>query len=341
MNRIRNKKRRITLLALMLLATGILLSAATYAWFTANQIVAVNNLRVNVAAQHGIQISADGTNWRAILNTQDLINAAITYPASINQLPEIFEPVSTIGTMNAAGRMEMWYGDVQTNDAGDHILTTTQSIETRGHGESSTGHFIAFDMFLRVDIDLPVFLTPQSGVIHNADFGPAGNALDRGIKNSARVAFVNLGNVPVGTSLAAIQALNAGEAATVRIWEPNYDVHTPAGAANALDRYGIVTGLGPGAARLSYRGVSAAISATDNIRITDTYNPVHTAFFAPVTPLITTRFNFTTNVAAFNLQEGITKKRVYFWIEGQDVDCENTASDGSITLNLQLSTLPT
>ena len=31
---------------------------------------------------------------------------------------------------------------------------------------------------------------------------------------------------------------------------------------------------------------------------------------------------------AFEIAEGITKVRVYMWIEGQDVDCIDTASTG-------------
>ena len=40
----------------------------------------------------------------------------------------------------------------------------------------------------------------------------------------------------------------------------------------------------------------------------------------------------------FNLTpKTITKMKVYFWVEGQDVDCENNASGGDITLKLQFS----
>ena len=38
----------------------------------------------------------------------------------------------------------------------------------------------------------------------------------------------------------------------------------------------------------------------------------------------------------FSLAAGITKVRVYMWVEGQDIDCENTASGTDISFNLQL-----
>ena len=38
---------------------------------------------------------------------------------------------------------------------------------------------------------------------------------------------------------------------------------------------------------------------------------------------------------------GVTKMRVYLWIEGQDIDCENNASGGKISFDLQItSSLP-
>lgn len=45
----------------------------------------------------------------------------------------------------------------------------------------------------------------------------------------------------------------------------------------------------------------------------------------------------TDKVEIFTLQPGITKIRVYCWIEGQDYDCENDASGGNIALNLQIT----
>ena len=38
-----------------------------------------------------------------------------------------------------------------------------------------------------------------------------------------------------------------------------------------------------------------------------------------------------------DLAAGITKVRVYMWIEGQDIDCENNASGTDITYNIELS----
>jgi hypothetical protein len=38
----------------------------------------------------------------------------------------------------------------------------------------------------------------------------------------------------------------------------------------------------------------------------------------------------------FTLASGITKFRVYMWVEGQDVDCENSASGAYLTYKIGL-----
>jgi hypothetical protein len=37
------------------------------------------------------------------------------------------------------------------------------------------------------------------------------------------------------------------------------------------------------------------------------------------------------------LEAGVTKVRIYLWVEGQDVDCENAASGDDITFIIKLS----
>jgi hypothetical protein len=68
-----------------------MLATSTYAWFTSNKTVSVNSLSVSINAKNGIQISADGTNWKSILKTTDITGAHTTYPTSVNQLPDILE----------------------------------------------------------------------------------------------------------------------------------------------------------------------------------------------------------------------------------------------------------
>lgn len=313
---------------LILLLVTILLIASSYAWFTSNQTVTVSSLDVSVEAKNGLQISVDGTNWKSIIQNEDLANASATYASNTNQIPEQLEPVSTIGQTDAStGFMNMYYGSVDPDDDGNYILASTKTTETAG----TEGKFIAFDLFFKVEQDTPVYLSTNSNVEYKE------GKTDLGLQNAARVAFVNEGNVPSGSTITAIQGLKG--AINTYIWEPNYDVHTPAAVANAYDTYGITTTTS-GASILPYDGVKAEFAKSVGVKLLRESNAAtHSDLFATVTPNYKTVKDFSSNVSLFTLTKGITKMRIYMWIEGQDVDCENNASGADISYNLQVTTI--
>ena len=326
-NKGRNKKKlnlRSSLLVLLLIA--ILLIASTYAWFTANTVVTISTLNVHVEAKGGLQISADGINWKTVLSNEDIApDTLTTYSGNVNQIPTTLEPVSTIGNVTE-GKMDMFYGTVTAATVasdgiklGDFTLTTSQQEDKKG----TDGKYIVFDAFLKVDTNQPLSLTKNSGV--KADTASD----DRGLKNAARVAFVPSTDVAAdGASTDAIQGLVPG--GTAYIWEPNYDVHTAAAVSAASSIYGKTTTT-TGATPLSYYGVKAATTKPVPLNSKDT------ASFAEVTPSIQTKEANDETKTVCNLSKGITKVRIYMWVEGQDVDCENNASGSDITYDVQFS----
>ena len=56
---------------LLLLLTLILLITSTYAWFTANQVVTIQSINVNVQASNGIQISTNAVDWKSLIINTD------------------------------------------------------------------------------------------------------------------------------------------------------------------------------------------------------------------------------------------------------------------------------
>ena len=325
-NRRKRKKYRLLILLLLLFGTGIMLATSTYAWFTANKTVSIGTLEVRIEAKNGIQISADGTNWKSIVQKTDLTSASTTYGAAKNQLPDVLEAVSTGGVVNNDGQLPMYYGNIGTNAAGNYILTATKETDTNGE----TGKYIAFDLFFKVDKQTDIWITPTSGV-------KTTDATDTGIKNASRIAFVVLGNTTAGDTVANIQALNKGTASSTYIWEPNYNIHTPAGIANARDVYGKVD-VTADHAILPYSGVISDIADVDNILLGNATQAKDANKFKDVTITYKTKANFTHYIPAFKLSNGITKVRIYMWVEGQDVDCENNASNGNINFDLQITT---
>ena len=325
-NRRKRKKYRLLILLLLLFGTGIMLATSTYAWFTANKTVSIGTLQVQIEAKNGIQISADGTNWKSIVQKTDLTSASTTYGAAKNQLPDVLEAVSTGGVVNNDGQLPMYYGNIGTNAEGNYILTATKETDANG----TSGKYIAFDLFFKVDKQTDIWITPNSGV-------KTTDATDTGIKNASRIAFVVLGNTTAGDTVANIQALNKGTASSTYIWEPNYNIHTPAGIANARDVYGKVDVTADNAI-LPYSGVISEINDSDNILLGNATQTDDDTKFKNVTIAYKTKANFTHYIPAFQLSNGITKVRIYMWVEGQDVDCENNASNGNITFDLQITT---
>lgn len=321
-NERRKNNLRYSLLLLLLLVVFLMVS--TYAWFTANQTVTISTLDVNVQTSNGLQISADAINWKTILQKADITGASATYTSSVNQVPDEMQPVSSAGIVDTdTGYMDMYFGTVDALDDGTgYSLASDKEVDTRG----AEGRYIAFDIFLRVDQTTPVYLTTASNIITKE------GAADKGLQNAARVAFIDEGNIAdVGDSTGA-QALKGGT--TSIIWEPNYDVHTAAGVANAKEIYGLDTTT-TGATQLSYQGIKAEFADTEGVTLKNTNT--FSQYFQTVTPTISTVKDFDTQQTLLNLKAGITKVRIYMWVEGQDVDCENNASGTDISFNVQIT----
>lgn len=327
-----NKKQKKTSLKssiLLLLLMALLLVASSYAWFTANQTVTISQLQVKVEAANGLQISADAQNWKTVLDINDLKEAAETYDVLVNQLPVptndnqsiSIEPVSTAGNV-VDGKMEMFYGEVTADDSGTYYLSATKQTEATG----TSGKFIAFDLFLKVDELTTVYLTTGTNVVFDGS--------DKGLKNAARIAFVKEATVSAETDPETMRA-SSSASGKADILEPNCDVHTANGVTSARDIYSTTTTL-TNAAPLDYYGIINAIPAeTITMKQTITENP-SVEYFEKVLP----KWKIPTagqQVTFDNLAAGVTKVRVYMWIEGQDVDCENMASGTNVNFNVQFS----
>lgn len=326
----RNNKRLFWMFILLLL-TSMMLVTSSYAWFTSNRIVSVDSLNVHVQAQGGIEISVDGSAWKTIVNQDDLINAVSTYSGSINQLPDKLEPVSTGGIVSG-GFLNMYYGITSSDTSGNYILSATKSEETLGNGSDSNGKYMAFDLFFKVDNESVVYLTPESTVTYLGE-------RNDGSKNSIRLAFLDEGTVPIGSAIGTIQSLRGGSESDLYIWEPNSDTHSATGISNAKDVYGITVGT-TGNAPLAYSGITNEISDSQNILIKDANSSNYPGYFRTVDVDYKTSDGFGANQEVWTFKAGITKMRVYIWIEGQDVDCENSSASGDLEFKFQLSTNP-
>ena len=314
-----NKKRN---LVLLLIVSVIMLGTTTYAWFTANQVVTINSLDVKVEASNGLQISTNASAWKSVLTNADIVAG---YNGSKNQLPATVTNVSTDGIVNQdTGTLNM-YKAVIGNDAdtGDYNITTSLEADKQG----SIGNYIAFDVFLRVDKDQTIYLTTSSNVVAKEGTD------DKGLKNAARIAFVELGKGASTDSPSDLMKLNNSVASKAIIWEPNMDGHTSMVTDSVASEFGVTLAAGT---NTPYYGVNKEITSPINLK--DLINGTNTDDATLVNPDIATPVAMTQYERAFDLTAGVTKMRIYMWIEGQDIDCENNATGSDISYNLQLST---
>lgn len=315
----RKKQKKLSSLILLLLLLVVLLGTSTYAWFTSNKNVSVEGIDVKVTTSSGLLISADATNWKTTLNNDDL--TSVTWDGKKNQLPAMITNTTTGKTMDTTetGALDMYDGEV-TSDGGVLKLSTTKAAK-EAHGTS--GNYVAFDVFFKTETAGQIYLTTSANVTK------AATSEEKGLKNASRIAFVKEGNKPADAAVNEIYALNGATENDVVVWEPNYDEHTSYGVTQASTVYGINTlKAGTGNAKVEYKGVKAPVEKKVLTYTDDNYVKVDT---------IGTIANPAGYTAIFSLATGITKMRIYFWVEGQDVDCENNASGTGISLNIALS----
>ncbi len=314
------KRKKVKSLVLLLVLTIIMFSTATYAWFTANQTVTVSTLDVHVEASNGLQISTNASEWKTVITNADITAG---YAGAKNMVPATLNAVSTDGTVSES-ELNMYKGVVGSDaQTGEYTITAAKSPAKAG----STGDYIAFDMFLRVDQAQTIYLTTSSNVMAKE------GTEDKGLKNAARVGFVTLGNASSETAAGTLQALNT-PAATAIIWEPNADAHTARGNASAIE-YSIT--VDDKTNRTGYFGLKQEIA--NQTKLKDAMNGTDTTNTAEVTPNVVTPEAYAgAYQQVVRLEAGVTKIRVYMWVEGQDVDCENNASGTDISYNVQLST---
>ena len=327
------KKRRVLLALLMLLLTGVMTATSTFAWFTANKTVSVSTINVNVAASSGLQISVDAKNWKPVITNEDLetvLAESETYPTNTNQLPTgDLAPVSSVGKIDGSnGNMELFLGEVKADDDGSFKLIAEQNREQSG----KNGQFVVFDLFFQVTGKTKLYLTNNAKVSGHAD-------KTTGIQNASRIAFIYEGNKPAGTLADTIQALNetssVHEDGKAKIWEPNADQHVESAIQHAQNTY-TKSITNDDDTAVDYYGIKAGIGGGN----AQALNSTEETYFEKVTPTIIT---YGDGISAseykelFDLEPGVTKIRIYMWIEGQDVDCEDNESGGGIDFDLAFS----
>lgn len=309
-------------------ATAVFLIIASYAWFSATLNVRIKFFDLVVSTDNGLFISLDGINFSESVEVS--LNSIITdlkktYPNHTNQWSTTgLWPVSTNGIKDSnSDKFSVFLGQVSRKRNLDEkrYLTTKAVSETVSR---TSNVYIAFDVFLKNVSGSPnndnLYLDEGTSISFTQDVEEEIREEMTGIMNSMRIGMVIVGTVPTTADIDSIQNMKCNNRCSTLIYEPFSTLHSPMSIENA-QQHGITLVDGV------YSPTYAIIKEGSRLEHANGQEgsgiPLDTEHFA----LQRTITNF--NESIYSIPNGITKLRVYVWIEGQDMDSLETSSKGA------------
>lgn len=368
--RSRKSKRKLNSLFTMLLLTAVLMIVSTYAWFSANREVSITGITAKVQAAEGLQISLDAKTWGSSIAVNQAALAALgqtvvpegqeSHTINTYQWPDELQPVSTAGQIQGSD-VVFSFGEVDATGAKLAGIGNAAAVTAEDENHKfPNAKFIAFDIYLKNsssnnDGD-KLQLSTGSKVTINTEEG--GKELT-GLENCVRAGLLLYSNTKTFTdSQDAIVQIAAGTP-KFAIWEPNYKKHigevvTNDGRIGAADTEFNTLGL-----LAASQGKNITPINTVDTLTASQYNPSTGALienteaaYMAIPKTVTsdtgevTTIKYLTSVDSTPEQlvlakNSVMKARVYIWLEGQDPDCNDTASTGrafDISINLRKPT---
>ena len=320
-----NKKKRndvkFYFILFLILITGIILVYSSYAWFSSSLNVQIYGFNVHVDHDSDLAISLDGQDWKQTINiSKDSLinNLTSTYPNHTNRWSEYMSTVSTIGLLNNDYKFGVFSNDRPFNRNG--YMSGNDYIYTRLVDESEPNlksTYFAFDIFIRNNTNSPysdnLFITNEKNL-----FVPETED-DEYILNALRFGMVYVGTASKNATLNEIQNMNCVSTNCKQfIYEPS-TTHTD-GAIQMLKKRGIEM------KNDSVIPTYAVYKEGDKINLWSGVYGSKVDFDNNYFAYQNTITNLDNPI--FELPSGISKYRIYIWVEGEDVDVIKTSSPG-------------
>lgn len=297
----------------VIFVTFALLTVATYTWFDLSFVPSVNDMSIYINAGNGLQLSFenvdDEDSWSSQIDFRD-------------KMPTETKPLIPITYAKAENRFyTAGYG------ADGRIIGLNQPVANPDVGKSVTnnGYYLSVTFYARTDEDCSVYLseaieteegkigagtwligTPTWDAVnvrHTNGGGGAETAMRVGIK----VTDMSLTGAEIGTG-------------TFYVYEPNYDTH-----------------IGGGTGYQETPSINGGPLADSDKHIMQSTSSWTDANVVQKNVVISQLGEFTEDPYLFDLIAGKTVKiDLYFWLEGQDVDCGNLlVQEAMIMSNIQ------
>ena len=307
------------LILFLILITGVILIYSTYAWFSSSLNVQIYGFNVHVDHDSDLAISLDGTNWKQSVNiskdslVKDLLNI---YPNHTNRWSDYMSTVSTIGLLDNGYKFSVFSNDAPFSNNG----YTTDYIYPRRIDESKPtlkSNYFAFDIFIKNNTGSPY--NDNLYITNEKDMFIPDSSDDEFILNAIRFGMVYVGTTSKNASLSEIQNMSCNTTeCKYFIYEPSVK-HTD-GTIKMLESRGISI------KKDSIIPTYAVYREADKVNLWSgiynsklDFNDNTFAFQNTITDL---------SNSVFELPSGISKYRIYIWVEGEDVDVIKTSSPG-------------
>lgn len=332
----RNKTK---LLFAVSLFVGILLTVATYAWFSASLNVKIKFFDVKVSTDTGLFISLDGVNFSDTIEiSKDTIIEDLTrlYPNHTNQWASNgLWSVSSNGIPNSnSDKFAVFNGDMgkymDKERRGQRFVVTTLIDESKANDWSQ---YIAFDVFLKNVSGSPykdnLYLTNNTFIEFDEEADEETIEKMTDIMNSIRIGIIKIGETDSKSDINTIQNLKCNNECISLIYEPNSLKHNQE-SIDAAKKIGI--NLEDNIYVPTYGVIKEGTYLNHKSGFLNSGVELDTEHFA----LQNTFFEDDFQTPLFQIPNGITKVRVYVWIEGQDIDALEVHSEGApVDLNIE------
>lgn len=305
---------------------GILLIFSSYAWFSTNLNVKIKTFNMIITKNSDLTISFDGVNFsRDIEISKEVIydNLGKTYPNHLSQWAENgLIPVSSPGITNSNTSLFDMYetnGVLYQRRAKDKGFLWTELSDQSEPREFNS--YLAFDIFIKNETGSPVsdnlYFESSTRIV------PAEDSSEEmmGLINSFRIGIVKVGSVDLDATVNEIQNISCNNSCQSIIFEPYSRVHTDLSIERAK-KYDVDLVSGMTFPTYAYKKAGGPIYVANSISGSPN---IDYEYFE----LQTTRDEDDYDDALFQIPNGITKARIYVWIEGQDIDSLETDSEGT------------
>lgn len=311
----KNQKNRAFFAAItMLLISAIVITTASFAWFTLGRSAMASNLDLKVTKQgEGIQISANASAFTDEIAFEELngTGGRAEYRApgeDYNYFPAEISPASSKFSLSALPAFFAGGVDRGTDTLESLATTSDDGVTIYGKsgaevpaGSKAAGYYV-FDVFINYTGGESAQIKMSSSDITVRNDESDGTQAIAEAVDAMRIGFVDCGTVDQGTTTQATSGTKAV------IFATNADARNTAPIAST----GVSGVLADGA-------YTVPQSAEGSLTVAPAYDcAVDTG----------------AEDAVLTVEQGVNRIRVYIWMEGQDANCTDSLQSQLISANL-------